>query len=128
MSQNPFIACIDDDQSVRDAIEGFLKAFGFAVEVFASAEDFLQSGRLKQTSCLIADVKLPGMSGLQLQERLAASGQQVPTIFITAFSDERRRAQALNAGAIGFLGKPITKDELLTCIHAALERGCEDGS
>jgi FixJ family two-component response regulator len=65
--QDPFIACIDDDKSVRDAIEGFLKALGFAVQAFSSAEDFLQSSRLNQTSCLIADVKLPGMSGLQLQ-------------------------------------------------------------
>jgi FixJ family two-component response regulator len=121
VSQGPFIACIDDDKSVRDAIEGFLKAFGFAVEVFSSAEEFLQSGRLKQTSCLIADVKLPGMSGLQLQGRLTASGQRVPMIFITAFSDEYIRAQALSAGAICFLGKPITKDELLTCIGVALE-------
>ena len=85
VSQDPFIACIDDDKSVRDAIEGFLKAFGFAVEAFSSAEDFLQSSRLNQTSCLIADVKLPGMSGLQLQHWLTASGQRVPTIFIRHF-------------------------------------------
>jgi CheY-like chemotaxis protein len=121
--QDPFIACIDDDKSVRDAIEGFLKALGFAVQAFSSAEDFLQSSRLNQTSCLIADVKLPGMSGLQLQQRLTASGQRVPTIFITAFSDPRRRAQALGAGAICFLEKPITKDDLLTCVQLALEQG-----
>ena len=128
MSQDPFIACIDDDKSVRDAIEGFLKAFGFAVQAFSSAEDFMQSGRLNQTSCLIADVKLPGMSGLQLQQWLTASGQRVPTIFITAFSDPHRRAQALGAGAICFLEKPITKDDLLNCIQVALERGREGGS
>jgi FixJ family two-component response regulator len=123
VSQDPLIACIDDDKSVRDAIEGFLRAFGFAVQVFPSAEEFLQSSSLKQTSCLIADVKLPGLSGLQLQERLIASGQRIPTIFITAFSDGHRRALALAAGAICFLEKPITKDELLTCIRTALEQG-----
>jgi FixJ family two-component response regulator len=128
VSQDPFIACIDDDKSVRDAIVGFLKAFGFAVQAFSSAEDFLQSSCLNQTSCLIADVKLPGMSGLQLQQRLTASGQRVPTIFITAFSDPRRRAQALGAGAICFLEKPITKDDLLTCIQLALEQGSEGES
>lgn len=127
MSQDPLIACVDDDISVRDAIEGFLKAFGFAVQVFPSAEEFLQSGLLRQTASLIADVKLPGLSGLQLQERLMASGQRLPMIFITAFSDEHRRAQALGAGAICFLEKPITKDELLTCIRLALEQGREDG-
>ena len=123
MPQDPLIACIDDDKSVRDAIEGFLRAFGFTVQVFSSAEDFLQSGLVMQTSCLIADVKLPGLSGLQLQDRLTASGQRVPTIFITAFSDEHRRAQALGAGAICFLEKPITKDELLGCIRLALAQG-----
>lgn len=123
VSQEPLIACIDDDKSVRDAIEGFLRAFGFAVQVFSSAEEYLRSGFAMQTSCLIADVKLPGLSGLQLQERLTASGQRVPTIFITAFSDEHRRAQALGAGAICFLEKPITKDELLGCIRLALEQG-----
>ncbi len=128
MPQEPFIACIDDDKSVRDAIEGFLKAFGFAVQVYPSAEDFLQSSRLDQPSCLIADVTLPGMSGLQLQQHLTATGQRVPTIFITAFSDARRRAQALAAGAICFLEKPITKDDLLTCIQLALEQGRDDGS
>lgn len=123
VSQDPLIACVDDDKSVRDAIEGFLRAFGFAVQVFSSAEEFLQSSFLKQTSCLIADVKLPGLSGLQLQERLIASGERIPTIFITAFSDTHRRALALGAGAICFLEKPITKDELLTCIRSALDQG-----
>ncbi len=123
MPQDPLIACVDDDKSVRDAIEGFLRAFGFTVEVFSSAEEFLQSSFLKQTSCLIADVKLPGLSGLQLQEQLIASGERIPTIFITAFSDGHRRAMALAAGAIGFLEKPITKDELLACIRSALDQG-----
>ena len=123
MPQDPLIACIDDDKSVRDAIEGFLRAFGFAVQVFSSAEEYLQSSFVMQTSCLIADVKLPGLSGLQLQDRLTASGLRVPTIFITAFSDEHRRAQALGAGAICFLEKPITKDELLGCIRLALDQG-----
>jgi CheY-like chemotaxis protein len=115
--QDPLIACIDDDESVRDAIEGFLRAFGFAVKAFSSAQEFLQSSFLNQTSCLIADVKLPGLSGLQLQDRLTASGQRAPTIFITAFSDLHRRAQPLSGGAICFLERPITNDELLSCIR-----------
>jgi FixJ family two-component response regulator len=126
--QDPFIACIDDDKSVRDAIEEFLKAFGFAVQAFSSAEDFLQSSRLNQTSCLIADVKLPGMSGLSFSSgwRHPVNGFQRSSS--RHFSDSRRRAQALGAGAICFLEKPITKDDLLTCIHLALEQGREAGS
>jgi FixJ family two-component response regulator len=90
--------------------------------VFSSAEEFLQSNLLGDTSCLITDVKLGGMSGLELQNRLTASGYRIPVIVITAFSDDRTRAQALGAGAVCFLSKPITKEELLTCIGLALKR------
>jgi FixJ family two-component response regulator len=98
-----------------------MKSFGFAVETFASAEEFLGSDRLEKTSCLILDVHMPGMNGLELQERLVASNSEIPIIFITAFTDERARLQALKAGAVGYLAKPFADDELLNCIHTALK-------
>ena len=122
MPQTPLIMCVEDDASVREAIKGLLVSLGFAAEVFSSAEEFIQSGRLSQTSCLITDVQLGGMSGIELQNRLAALGHRIPTIVITAFPDERIRAQALSAGAVCFLYKPIDKDELVNCINSALNR------
>jgi FixJ family two-component response regulator len=119
---DPLIVCVEDVESVREAIKGLLVALGFNAEVFSSAEEFLQSDLLGDTSCLITDVKLGGMSGLELQYRLTASGYRIPVIVITAFSDDRTRAQALSAGAVCFLSKPITKEELLTCIGLALKR------
>jgi FixJ family two-component response regulator len=120
VSQRPLISCIDDDASVCEAMKGLLKAFGFAAETYSSAEEFLESDRLDDTSCLITDVQLGGMSGLQLQVRLAESGYGIPVIVMTAFPDDRVRGQALSAGAVSFLSKPVTKEELLTCIRSAL--------
>jgi FixJ family two-component response regulator len=122
VSQTPLIACIDDDPSVCEAIKGSLMASGFTAEAFLSAEEFLQFGRLEDTSCLITDVQLGGMSGLQLQHRLAELGYGIPIIIITAFPDERIRERALSAGAVCFLSKPVTKEGLLTCIRLALHR------
>ena len=99
-----------------------IKSYGFAVETFASAEDFLTSGRLDETACLVLDVQMPGLNGLELQNRLIAGGHQVPIIFITAFSDESAGAQALNAGALGYLVKPFEEAELLNAINLALQR------
>ena len=123
VSQTPLLACIDDDPSIREAIKGLLKASGLTAQTFSSAEEFLKFDRLEDTSCLIMDVQLGGMSGLQLQNHLAKSGYGIPIIFITAFPDERIRERALSAGAVCFLSKPVTKEGLLTCIHAALHRG-----
>ena len=122
MSETPLIVCVDDDPSVAEAIKALLKACGFTAEAFLSAEEFLQFGRLEDTSCLITDVQLGGMSGLQLQNRLAESGYGIPIIFITAFPDEQIRERGLSAGAACFLTKPVTKEGLLTCIQAALHR------
>ena len=122
MSETPLIVCVEDDAGVRDAITGFIAALGFAAEAFSSAEEFLQSGRLDDTSCLIIDVKLTGMSGLELQSRLAAMGCDTPIIVITAFPDEQVHAQAVSSGAICFLTKPITKNDLVDCIDQALKR------
>jgi FixJ family two-component response regulator len=125
--QKPLIACVEDDVSAREALEGFLKAFGFTPGGFSSAEEFLQSDRLDETSCLITDVHLRGMSGLQLQNRLAASGYAIPVIVITAFPDDRVRERALSAGAVCFLDKPFDKEDLLTGIRSALDRRHGDG-
>jgi FixJ family two-component response regulator len=122
MTHNQSIVMIvDDDNSIRRAVRRLMKSFGFAVETFASAEEFLGSDRLEKTSCLILDVHMPGMNGLELQERLVASNSEIPIIFITAFTDERARVQALKAGAVGYLAKPFADDELLNCIHTALK-------
>jgi FixJ family two-component response regulator len=126
--QKPFISCVDDDVSVCEAIKGFLRAFGFNAETYSSAEEFLQSGRLDDTSCLITDVQLHGISGLQLQDRLAESGYRIPVIVMTAFPDDRVHARAFSAGAVCFLTKPITKDDLLTSIRSALNLPDVDGT
>jgi FixJ family two-component response regulator len=120
--QKPLIACVDDDQSAREALEGFLKAFGFNPGVFSSAEEFLQSARLDETACLITDIHLGGMSGLQLQSRLVALGYTIPIIVTTAFPSDRVRQRALSAGAVCFLDKPFNGEDLLSGIRSALDR------
>jgi FixJ family two-component response regulator len=129
MTNNQSIVMIvDDDDSIRKAVRRLMKSFGFAIETFASAEQFLDSDRLEKTSCLILDVHMPGMNGLELQERIAASSHGIPIIFITAFNDGRARAQALKAGAVGYLIKPFADEELLNCIHTALKLPVGDAS
>jgi len=123
MTNNQFIVMIvDDDESIRRAARRLIKSSGFPVETFASAEDFLSSGRLHETACLVLDVQMPGLNGLELQSRLITDGHQVPIIFITAFNDENARAQALKAGALGYLVKPFEEADLLTAINVALRR------
>jgi FixJ family two-component response regulator len=122
MTHDPSIVMIvDDDDSIRKAVRRLMKSSGLAVETFASAEEFLDSDRLDKTSCLILDVHMPGMNGLELQEHLVASSYSIPIIFITAFTDDRARVQALKAGAVGYLAKPFADEDLLNCIHAALK-------
>jgi FixJ family two-component response regulator len=129
MTGNPSVVMIvDDDNSIRKSVRRLMKAFGVAVETFASAEEFLGSDRLDKTSCLILDVHMPGMNGLELQKRLVASGSAIPIIFITAFSNDDARAQAMKAGAVGYLAKPFDDEELLNCIHAALQHAEPDAS
>jgi FixJ family two-component response regulator len=118
--QQALIAIVDDDESVREAMSGLMKALGFVAEAFASAEDFLQSGRLHGTSCLIADIQMPGLTGLQLHARIVASGHAIPTILITAHPDDRTRERAQSAGILGYLVKPFSEDALLGCIRSAL--------
>ena len=116
------VAIVDDDELMRDALQGLLKEAGFTAQAFASAEDFLDSGRQKACSCLIADIRMPGMSGLDLQARLNAERIRIPIIFITAHGDERMRMKALRSGAVEFLAKPFDDDVLLDSVRAALKR------
>src|SRR5258708_35149342 len=115
------VAIVDDDDSMRSALQGLLKAIGLPSQVFASAEEFLNSGQQHQTACLIADIRMPGMSGLELQARLNAEHCRIPTIFITAHGDTKMRMQALRAGAAEFLAKPFEDEALLESVRAALE-------
>ena len=122
MSRLPVISIIDDDASVRAATDNLLRSLGYTVYTFASAEEFLRSAHFKDTSCVIADVQMPAMSGVDLQERLLTQGHRVPFIFITAFPEETIRARARNAGAICFLTKPFDRLTLIKCLDTALQR------
>ena len=115
------VAIVDDDDLMRSALQGMLKSVGLSSQTFASAEEFLNSGQQHQTACLIADIRMPGMSGLELQAKLNAEHCRIPTIFITAHGDTRMRMQALRAGAVEFLAKPFDDEALLGSVRAALE-------
>jgi len=115
----PSIAIVEDDESVREATTGLLRSLGFIAKGFASADEFLKSNRLRITSCLIADVQMPGMSGLALFGHLKAAGNPIPTVLITAYPDEDIRARALSAGVTEYLVKPFGEKELLDSIDAA---------
>jgi len=115
------VAVIDDDESCRTALKEMLRSAGLSALAFASAEDFLKSGRQRQTGCLISDIRMPGMSGLELQAKLNADRCRIPTIFITAHGDEKMRMQALRAGAVEFLAKPFDDEALLERVRTALE-------
>ena len=115
------VAIVDDDDSMRIAVQDLLDAVGLAAQGFASAEDFLRSGRQHGTACLIADIRMPGMSGLELQAQLNAERCRIPIIFITAHGDEKMRLQARRQGAVEFLSKPFDNEVLIDSVRAALE-------
>src|ERR1700759_3652125 len=117
------ISVIDDDASVRAATDNLLSSHGYLVHAFASAEEFLESARLEDSSCVIADLQMPAMSGLDLLTHMRAKGYALPFIFITAFPEENVRARALKVGAICFLAKPFAGPALINCIETALKRG-----
>ena len=121
MANSPLISVVDDDDSVRESFGGLIRSVGFAVKVFASAEEFLNSDHLRNTDCLILDVRMPGMNGLELQRQLAATDRKIPVIFITAHGDEDVRSRALNGGAVDYLLKPFSEEALLNAIDAALK-------
>ena len=115
------ISIVDDDESIREATKCLVRSLGFEAATFCSAEEFLGSGHVKLTACLITDVQMPGLSGVELQDRLIADGYRLPVIFITAFPDERIRRRVFQAGAIGFLDKPFSEDHLIEHLNEALK-------
>jgi FixJ family two-component response regulator len=119
--KNKLIAIVDDDDLMRSALLGLLKAVGLPAQAFSSAEEFLRSGQQHGTACLIADIRMPGMSGLELQAQLHAEHCRIPTIFITAHGDAKMRMQALRAGAVEFMAKPFDDEVLLESVRAALD-------
>jgi FixJ family two-component response regulator len=116
------ISIVDDDASVRAATNNLLSSRGYVVHTFASAGDFLRSDRLQDSSCVVTDVQMPAVSGLDLLAHMRVQGNKTPFIIVTAFPDESVRARALRAGAIGFLAKPFGGSDLISCIEAALDR------
>jgi FixJ family two-component response regulator len=117
----PLVCVIDDDDSMREALQSLLKSVGFRTTVFAAAEDFLKSGKLHELDCLILDVRMPGMNGLELQQKLVAENSRVPVIFISAHSEINEKVQAMAAGAVEFLYKPFSEESLLRAVGAALK-------
>jgi FixJ family two-component response regulator len=125
LSKVPMISIVDDDELVREGTKALVRSLGYGAHTFASAEEFLSSSYVDDTSCLITDVQMEGLSGIELQRRLIAKGHRMPIIFITAFPDERTQSRVLNAGAIGFLSKPFSDENLMLCLATAL---ASDGS
>ena len=119
--QPGIIAIVDDDEPLCEALGSVMKAAGFSTDAFASAEDFLESPQRLNTRCLILDVRLPGMSGIELQRRLIEANCPIPIVFVTAHGDASLRDVVMKAGATGFLNKPVRSDALLREIHAALD-------
>ena len=120
MLKVPVIAIVDDDESFRRATVSFIRSLGYAALQFATAEAFLKSDRLHDADCLISDVQMAGMNGIELQGKLIAQGHRFPIIFVTAFPEMKARARAVAAGAIGFLAKPFNDEMLITCLNEAL--------
>ena len=116
------ISIVDDNESIRRTTAFLIESFGYRAAAYESAEEFLKSVRLSDTSCLIVDVQMPGMSGLQLQSRLASEGYGIPIIFITAYDSKDSRQQAMQAGAVAFLGKPFSDEQLLEAVRSAVGR------
>ena len=123
MSRVPVVSIVDDDDSVRTAMSSLVRSLGYEACLFASAEAFLASPHLDDTSCLIADIQMPGMSGLDLQSELHARQRYIPIIFITAFAEERIRKRAEAAGALGFFSKPVDSRTIIGCLDTALKHG-----
>jgi FixJ family two-component response regulator len=125
--KRPLVAIVDDDESIRDTTKDLLESAGFKAAVFPRAASLLRSRRLGQVSCLIADMRMPKMTGLELHLRLVASNRAIPTILMTAYPDERAQAKALKAKVVCYLIKPFAADELLACVRGALQSGDAGG-
>ena len=122
MSSSPLVAIVDDDPSIREATSNLLQAAGFSTATFADAESFLKSAGERHAACLVADMRMPGMSGLELHQHLAASGAPIPTVLITAYASDATHLRAREAGIVCCLAKPFAPDELLECVRGALAR------
>jgi FixJ family two-component response regulator len=122
MSTDRLISIVDDDDSLRNSLANLIRSLGFRTQAFPSAEAFLSSGQARDTACLILDVRMPGMNGLDLQRRLMEMDRHIPIIFITSHADDDAREQALSRGAIGFLYKPCRQEDLLGAVEVALTR------
>jgi FixJ family two-component response regulator len=116
------IVVIDDDESVLEAMKNLVGMLGYSVEAFPSAEAFINSSSVERTDCVITDVQMPGMSGVELQRRLSGDGRRVPVIFVTAYPNKSVQARVIRDGAIGYLSKPLQKDNLLDCLDKAFGR------
>ena len=123
MPKASLVSIVEDDQFFRESMRRLMRSFGYTVEAFASAADFLASARLVETGCLIADVHMPRMTGLELHEHLIAAGYAIPTILVTAYADSDVRARALNNGVVCYLRKPVDENHLIRCLRAALHSG-----
>jgi FixJ family two-component response regulator len=121
MSETPLISIVDDDPLARDGIRELVESLGYKAITFDSAEYFLRSSVIADTTCLITDVQMLGMNGLELQEALQSQGHQTPVIVITAYPNEKHRSRALDAGAVGFLSKPFNEESLIKCLTAAIK-------
>ena len=119
-SNSQLIAIVDDDRSVQRALKDLIESAGLSARCFASANDFLETEQRNQTACLVVDIRMPGMSGLELQAKLKAEGSRIPIIFITAHSDAKMKVQAMKAGAVEFLSKPFDNEVLLEKVRATL--------
>jgi two-component system response regulator FixJ len=127
LQRTGIIAIVDDDAPLREALGSVMKAAGFLTSLFASAEEFLDSEDWRETACLVLDVRLPGMSGVELQRRLGEVNSQVPIVFVSAHGDAALRDLVMKAGAAGFLNKPVRSDALLKEIQAAMEKNRAEG-
>jgi FixJ family two-component response regulator len=121
VSKGPLVAIVDDDKSIRDTTKDLLESAGFSAAVFAHPSSLLKSRRLSQVSCLIADMRMPKMTGLELHQHLVASNRAIPTILMTAYPDERAQAQAVKAKVVCYLIKPFAADELLACVRRVVQ-------
>jgi FixJ family two-component response regulator len=126
LEQTPVISIVDDDEGIRAALRSLIGSLGFVAHTFGSAEEFLRSPHVSATSCLISDVRMPNMNGVELLDYLLDQGQQIPTIFMTAFPDENMRTRAMNAGAVAYLTKPYDVEVLVQHINSALRRQIEN--
>jgi len=125
-AENPLVSIVDDDVSTRTSAQRLISLFGFRAEVFASAQEFLQSGRVRETGCLILDMRMPEMDGLELQDLLISNNYRIPIIFVTAHAGDHQQRRATKAGAVAFLRKPVSEQALISAIRAVLRKGRRD--